>query len=358
MLSLCQRWAEQGRRVTLITLSNADSDFHFPDGRVDRVSLGLAGDSTSLGAALLGNLRRVAALRRKIAASRPDVVLSFLDSTNVLTLLATRFLGLPVVVAERTYPGAHTIGRFRSAVRRVTYRWASAVVAQTKDGAEWIQNHTGARRIVVIPNFLSPEFLREVVPLGRQPRVLAVGRLGREKGFDLLLRAWAQIGGARHGWRLRIVGQGPEQESLRALARELGIEAELELPGHVADVQAEYLAASVFVLPSRYEGFPNALIEALASGCRCVAFDCMTGPREIFGRVASGSLVIPEDVPGLARAIEASMKTGENGMPRGQLAARTQGEFSFEAGLRQWEAVLSAAVTAGTNGTRSWKGQQ
>ncbi len=358
MLSLCRRWAEQGRRVTLITLSSADSDFHDLDGRINRTALGLTGDSANLAAAMVGNLRRIAGLRRAIAAEKPDVVLSFLDSTNVLTLLSTRFLGLPVVVAERTYPGGHSIGRFRGAMRRISYRWASTVVAQTGVGAAWIRNHTGAGKIEVIPNFLTPEFLREVVPRGRDPLVLAVGRLGLEKGFDLLLRAWAQVGGTRRGWRLRIVGQGPEQESLRALARELGIENELELPGQVADVRAEYLAASVFALPSRYEGFPNALIEALASGCHCVAFDCKTGPREIFGRLSCGTLVSPEDVSGMARAIETSMSTDENAAARGHLASRAQAEFSFDAGLRQWEAVLGAAVVAGKNRPRAWTSQQ
>ncbi len=347
LLGLCQRWVEQGSRVTLVTLSGAESDFHVPDGRIARVALARTGNSGSFLAAIGANLGRIAALRRAIDAARPDVVLSFMSATNVLTLLATRRSGVPVVVAERTFPGAHVIGRSRATMRRFTYRWASAVVAQTAETAAWIHEQTGVERIEVIANGLAPEFRLEALPSAREARVLAVGRLGHEKGFDLLLRAWAQVGGARRGWRLRIVGDGPERERLRSLARELSIEAEVELPGPTADVHAEYLAAQVFVLPSRFEGFPNALIEALASGCRCVAFDCRTGPREILGRLDSGTLVSPEDVPGLAKAIESSIASGESEHERAGRARLAQAEFSLESAFQKWNGVLMAATEVG-----------
>lgn len=345
LLALCRGWIDQGNRVTLVTLSGAESDFHVPDWRIERIALGVTGDSSSLAVAVGANLRRMVALRRAIAAAKPDVVLSFIDVTNVLTLLATRRLGVPVVVAERTYPGAHVIGRFRAGMRRFTYRWASVVVAQTAEAAAWIREQTGARRIEVIANGLVPELRLQVVPRARESRVLAVGRLSHEKGFDLLLRAWAQIGESRHGWRLRIVGDGPEREPLRQLAHELGIKADIEMPGQTVDVHTEYQAAPVFVLPSRFEGFPNALIEALASGCRCIAFDCRTGPREIFGRLAIGTLVAPEDVPSLAKAIGAAIAGDEEGEPEwAARAARAQAEFSFESAFRKWSAVLEEAV--------------
>lgn len=344
LLGLCGQWIEQGRRVTLVTLSGVESDFHRPDKRIERVALGVTGESRGVLAAAVANLQRVAAVRRAIRVAQPDVVLSFLVDTNLLTLLATRGLRVPVVVAERTFPGAHVIGRCRAAMRRFAYRWASAVVAQTAETAAWLRARTRGGRIEVIANGLAAEFQRDVVARDREPRVLAVGRLGREKGFDLLLQAWARIGTVRRGWRLRIVGEGPEREGLRALARELGVDDEVDMPGPTTDVQSEYQAAPVFVLPSRFEGFPNALIEALASGCRCVAFDCTTGPREIFGRLASGTLVAAEDVPALARAIEATLTEEEGEPERAERARRARAEFSFESAFRRWNAVLEASV--------------
>lgn len=350
LVNLCRSWVERGRSVTLVTFSATRSDYYDLDRRIDRIALGLVGDSMSVVTMIRSNLVRAVALRRAIAGCNPDVVLSFLDVTNVLTLLSTRALAVPVIVAERTFPGAHAIGRFRDGLRRVAYRWASTVVTQTEECAAWIRTHTGARRTEVIRNFLAPEFLHGTVSIERRKVVLAVGRLGREKGFDLLIRAWALIGETRRGWCLRIVGQGPELANLRSLACALGIDQTVETPGQISSIGDEYRVASVYVLSSRYEGYPNALIEALASGCFCVAFDCRTGPREILERVGSGTLVNAEDIAGLARAIEQAMKADLGAAARARQASRTQAEFSVEDNLSRWESVLSAAVASQCSG--------
>lgn len=340
MVAICSAWAARGDRVTLITLARAETDFFTLDARIERIALDVLGESSNPFASLWHSVGRAAAIRRAILDARPEVVLSFLDVTNVLTLIATRGSALPVVVGERTYPGASAIGRWRNILRRIAYGWAIQVVAQTEDTARWLQRHTRARQVTTISNFLAPEFHAASIMGERQARVLAVGRLGREKGFDLLLLAWSKVGPERVGWRLRIVGEGPERAVLQRLARDLGIEAEVEFPGQMREVAAEYASARIFVLSSRFEGFPNALIEASASGCACIAFDCLTGPREIFAKLVTGTLVEPEDVDGLARALSASMATGLEASARSRLASATRSSFSFEAGLAQWDRVI------------------
>lgn len=340
MVAICGAWAARGDRVTLITLSSAETDFFALDARVERIALDVMEESSNPLFSAFRSVRRAAAIRRAIVDSRAEVVLAFLDVTNVLTLIATRGLALPVVVGERTYPGARAIGTWRNMLRRIAYGWARRVVAQTEDTARWLEIHTRARDVTVIPNFLAPEFQVKSIAGDRQPRVLAVGRLGREKGFDMLLRAWSGLGPERVGWRLRIVGEGPERDSLQKLAGDLGIETEVEFPGQVADVAVEYASARIFVLTSRFEGFPNALVEASASGCACIAFDCLTGPREIFAKLAAGTLVEPGDVAGLARALGTSMATDLEAPARIRLASAARSRFCFEAGLAQWDRVI------------------
>ncbi len=348
LVSLCAAWVARGDQVTIVTLSRAQDDYFAIDLRIRRIELGLFAESHGLLDTVVSTGRRLRAIRRAVREVAPDVVLSFLDTTNVLTLMATWGLSVPVVVAERTYPGAHALGRVRGTLRWLAYGWAQLVVAQTGDTAEWLARHTRAVRISVIPNSLAPAFRSVPATTARAKRVLAAGRLSRQKGFDLLLRAWAAVGAPRDGWTLRVVGEGPERTALLDQARQLGIAGSVELPGASPDMATEYASSAAFVLSSRFEGFPNALVEALASGCDCVAFDCRTGPREIFDRVGAGTLVAPGDVAGMARALEATLASPATEPERIALAARTRDRFRFEAGFTAWDDALRSACASRT----------
>jgi glycosyltransferase involved in cell wall biosynthesis len=134
------------------------------------------------------------------------------------------------------------------------------------------------------------------------PVALAVGRHQAQKGFDLLLRAWVDVAAAMPEARLRIVGGGPLEAALKALATRLGLDASVEWLPPTDRIEALYREAAVFVLSSRYEGMPLALLEAQALGVPAVSFDCPTGPREIIG-ADTGIVVTDGDVAALARAL-------------------------------------------------------
>jgi glycosyltransferase involved in cell wall biosynthesis len=130
-----------------------------------------------------------------------------------------------------------------------------------------------------------------------------VGRLSYEKGFDLLLEAWAEVAAAFPDWRLRIVGAGPEDAALRARATELGVAGGVDFAGQSSDVEADLRAASVYALPSRAEGFPMTLLEAMAMGLPCAAFDCAPGVREIITDGDDGLVVAAGNTGQLADAL-------------------------------------------------------
>src|SRR5690606_35159141 len=119
-------------------------------------------------------------------------------------------------------------------------------------------------------------------------RFLAIGRLTPQKGFDLLLNAWAQLKGRREGWSLRIVGSGEEQQALERQIQQLADPESVELLPATSGVVEHLAAASAFVLSSRYEGLPVVLLEALSCGLACIAFDCPTGPGEVLGGQSNG----------------------------------------------------------------------
>lgn len=135
------------------------------------------------------------------------------------------------------------------------------------------------------------------------PVVLAAGRLAEQKGFDTLLKAFAQ---AKQNLALRLIilGEGKLREELEALARQLGVSDDVSLPGFVDNPYAFMSRADLFVLSSRFEGSPNVMLEALACDCQVVSTDCPSGPREILAGVDWGRLVPVDDVSALSASIE------------------------------------------------------
>ena len=256
---LTQHWAEQGKAVSVLTI-HSEADDHFAlDSRVGRIALDAARVSSGLLDAVHNNWVRLRKLRQAIRSLRNPVIVSFQDTNNILCLIATTGLNVPVYVCERNDPRMRPISSARSLLRRVLYRFATAVVIQTESLRDWAQQNTRPERISVIPNpVLPPQTLAEDGRIERNV-VLAVGRLVEQKGFDLLLEAFATCDDT---WRLVIAGDGPDRAKLEEQAERLGISERVDLPGRVSDPALLYREASLFVLSSRYEGFPNVLLEA------------------------------------------------------------------------------------------------
>ena len=303
------------------------------------MALGVTGHSAHAAAALWNNARRVHALRRAIRASRPDVVISFIDQVNVLVLLATRGTGLAVIVAERIDPHHFALSRVWERLRWWAYARAGRVVVQSDGAATYFRPRLG-KRVVVIPNPLATLPLtpatRQATPGG--PSVVAMGRLTEQKRFDLLLRAFARQKDRR--WTLTILGEGPLRPSLEALSRELGVSDRVAMPGLV-DNPSDYLAqASAFVLSSAYEGFPNALGEAMAAGLPVIATDCAGGVRELIRDGDNGVLVPPGDEPALAAAIERLMSDAALRHRLGDKAREVLERFGETSVMACWEELL------------------
>jgi GalNAc-alpha-(1->4)-GalNAc-alpha-(1->3)-diNAcBac-PP-undecaprenol alpha-1,4-N-acetyl-D-galactosaminyltransferase len=343
MSLMANHWAEKHWAVTMVTLAGAETDFFSLSPSVSRVSLRLEGSSSGAVSASWRNIARVRALRSAIRASRPDAVISFIESVNVLTLLATRLTTTPVVVAERTDPREHKIGAAWSALRKSLYPRAAALVVQTHGVLPWAVERVGAEKAHVIPNPVMPASSRpsNAVNAYPQPFVLAMGRLTREKGFDLLLRAFEKASRLYPGWSLVVLGEGSERASLEGLAEELGISARVHLPGRQTEPATTMSQASMFVLSSRFEGFPNALLEAMACGLPVVSFDCRSGPGEIIRDGVDGILVPPGNVPALGEAMQDLMGHPE----RRELLARRGVEatrrFGTETVMGMWEDLLT-----------------
>ena len=331
-------WSERSRRVCLITIGGADEDFFAPSGAVERVALDLKHPSTYLAAALAANFGRVRRLRAAIRASGAPRVLSFVAGTNVLSLLATRGLDLRVVISERNDPRRQDIGPRWDWLRRRTYRWADVVAANSAAAMESLAAYVPQSRLMYVANPV--EMPAEVPgPKRRAPVFVAVGRLTRQKGFDVLLRAFAAAGPTLSGWRLVLVGDGEERAALELLSRQLGISDRVEWPGAVANPAPFYARSSAFVLSSRFEGTANSLLEAMAWQLPVIATRAAAAESEIEDGV-SGLVVPAEDVVALSAAM---CKLAANSALReqlGQSAVSRLGGRSLPDVLAAWDSVL------------------
>jgi glycosyltransferase involved in cell wall biosynthesis len=171
----------------------------------------------------------------------------------------------------------------------------------------------------------------------------------REKGFDLLLKAFQRSRLAESDWHLAIVGDGVERAALLEQAISLGIANALTLPGHVKDVGRWLAISDIFVLPSRYEGFPNALIEAMQMGRACVSFDCPSGPRDLVEDGHNGLLIKAEDVDGLSSAMQLLASDPELRCRLGAEASRVARDFSPASVYGRWLALIDAVATGRGN---------
>jgi glycosyltransferase involved in cell wall biosynthesis len=273
----------------------------------------------------LGRYGRVAMLAAYLRREPPAVLLANREPALRNAVLARRLGGAPTRIAVRvgmTISNAlHRRGAAKRWLRRWTirqcYRRAETIIANSRGVAEDIVAVTGLppERIHVIDNPTVSCAMRQLArqPVahpwledGGPPLILGIGRLVRQKDFPTLVRAFARVR-AERPCRLMILGEGKQRESLTSLAHSLGVQAEVALPGFVANPYAFLARAALFVLSSAWEGSPNVLIEALALGVPVVATDCHSGPREILEQGRFGPLVPVGDATALAAAMRATL---------------------------------------------------
>jgi glycosyltransferase involved in cell wall biosynthesis len=332
-------WSGKGSSVTLATWSGPEvRDFYPLDGRVRRVHLNVAPAGRTPLQTMRFNFQRVARLRSLLLRSRPDAVLSFIAVSNVLTILAALRLPLRVVVSERCHPGRDTsVPMMWRMLRKLSYRCPDVVVVQTRDAAQWLQRQCG-RPAAIIPNAIRalPEPAQS-----REPLIVSIGRLTRQKGFDLLLRAFAGIAGEFAQWRVAIIGEGAECANLQRLAQSLGLEGRVAFVGQVPDIESWLARAGLVVQPSRFEGFPNVILESMGMGAAVVSADCEAGPAELIEDGVNGRLVPVEDVAALAAAMADLMAREDVRLRLGQQALKVRERFRLDDIMARWEAVLA-----------------
>lgn len=346
MTTMANAWVARGRTVSMVTLTGPDMAPFYPlDPAINLIPLGQAAPSRTPIDAARANTHRLIALRDAITRTDPDIVISFLDTTNIRTLLATVGLSVPVIVAEHTDPGLKQMPRVWSGLRRATYPRARQVVVLSHSAREYfpsrIQSHT-----TVLPNpvAIDPTAPR-TTPAARQS-IAAMGRFGPEKGFDLLLDAFARIAETQPAWDLVIWGDGALRADLETRRDHLGLHNRVALPGRTTEPHHALRQSEIFALSSRREGFPMVLAEALACGLPAVAFNISSGISDILRPGLDGLLVEPGDVPGFAAALDRLITDPAERARMSTNGPHVLERFGVETVMDRWDALIADVVAA------------
>ncbi|MEV5613992.1 glycosyltransferase family 4 protein [Streptomyces sp. NPDC052225] len=285
---------------------------------------------------------------RRVELALGDYLRSLTDGVLVTTRPALNFLsaahatnGVVRVAQEHMNHGTHRPDVQRRIVE--TYERFDAVAVLTeRDRAEYARLLPGTR-VVRIPNAVHS---LDQIPSDHAARiVVAAGRLLPQKGFDLLIPAWAKLVEAYPDWQLRIYGSGEKKTQLRTLIEEHHLYNHVFLMGHTDRLDDELAKASVYVLSSRFEGLPMVMIEAMAHALPVVSFDCPTGPSDVLTHGVDGLLVPEQDPDALADALGHLMGDHELRTEMGTAALLTAAAYGPDAVHPRWEALFTELTT-------------
>ena len=283
---------------------------------------------------------RVRRLHERFAELRPSVIISFLGGTNIQTLLAARGLDLKVMISERNDPALQQLDPPWEKLRPRIYPEADMVTANSAGALETMSAYVPRHKLRQVANPLSIPPCPDGVER-QQRRFIAVARLVQQKGIDLLLDAFARVAPAAPDWQLDIVGDGPLRAELEARAVDLGIADRAVFHGHQSDPFPLLYRAAVFVLPSRFEGMPNAMLEAMACGLAVIASDASPGPLELIRDGQTGLVAPAENAPALAEAMQRLAADDDLRQRLRDAALHEAGRMHIDVVAAEWERLIA-----------------
>jgi glycosyltransferase involved in cell wall biosynthesis len=268
-------------------------------------------------------------------------------------LMATR-PALNLLAGQLAAPGVITVGQehmnfpqhnpaLAATLHREYRRLDALTVLTCGDLEDYSRVLAGSgTRVVRIPNSVSPLTGGTADPTSRI--VVAAGRLTNQKGFDRLVPAFAQVAREHPDWTLRIYGSGPHRARLQRAILERGLYNNVRLMGRANTMGEEFAKASIYVMSSRFEGFPMVLLEAMSKGLAVVSFDCPRGPSDLITSGEDGLLVPNGDIDGLAQGLLQLVEDEERRRRLGAAAVRTAGRYDAESVGRQWDELLAGLL--------------
>ena len=286
--------------VTFVQYAFKDSDYPL-DARVNLVAMPKYRVQEK---AITGIPRRAYYLRKIMRKYQPDVVIPILAYTQIEAFIASQGLKTKLISAIRNNPARSPVRKAERIVRDILCAFSDGIMVQTETQKNYFPQCL-RKKIIVVSNPIGEQFLDITWRShGGIRQIINVGRLIAQKNQSVFLESMKDIHQKYPKIKGVIYGEGPDRNNQNTKIKELKLEDVVELRGQVSDIQMQLLDCDLFVLCSNFEGFPNALIEAMAMGLPSISTDCPTGPAEIIDSGRNGLLIPVNDTKSLTEAIE------------------------------------------------------
>lgn len=338
LLQLAKRFAACGYRTVVVTSFVDAWEYPVPEG-VERLSIEQEQIDQSR---LRRNLSRIEALRRLIREYKPAALISFMAEPNFRAVIASRFLPVKTIVSVRNDPEREYGGRLGRIIGKWLLPLADGCVFQTEQAQKWFPKRL-QKRSKIIMNQVDERFF-QVKDAGENGYVMTAGRLTAQKNQALLIRAFAAIAGDVEE-ELRIYGEGELRPELEALIAGMGMEGRIRLMGASNEMPAALAGCRLFVLPSDFEGMPNALLEAMAAGRCCVSTACPCGgPEAVIENGVNGMLVPVGAEKALSAAMLELLKDEKKRRTLAAAAGESAAAFRPETIFEHWRDYVEQVI--------------
>lgn len=298
---LSELYAKNGDHVIIVTYDDQDSFYPLRSG-INHIRLGLLRNSSTKLQAVHYSWKRIFRLRQVLKMKRIDVLLTFDSNTEFIGYVAKIGLNCKLIGAERANPFLSS-NTFWNRYKKRIANLCDGFIFQTKGASEYFSKSLQMKGYI-IPNGINPnDFNKYEREWKTRTNLCAVGRLIESKCFDDLLRAVAIVHRSHPNIKLDVYGDGPKRTELKLLASELGLDDCVIFHGQCGTVLEEYASHKIFIMTSQQEGFPNVLLEAMASGCACISTNCDFGPSELINDGVNGFLVPVHDYKLIAEKV-------------------------------------------------------
>lgn len=301
---LANHWAQEEKlEVHIICLGNEEQVFYEIHPQVKLHFLEILRPSKNIIDGLINNLFRILKIRKTLKSLQLNTVISFMFATNISTIIASAFCSWNLIISERNDPRKYSEGRsIWNILRKIFYRFSDHLVVQNPPIKEYFEDYGVHTEIIPNP-VLKPIPDKAKTHSGENVVIMAMGSLTEQKGFDTLLKAFAIANNKVPNIFLKIAGNGPLKESLERLAFNEGIDSKVTFLGVIKSPANFFQDSDIFILSSRFEGSPNALIEAMSFGLPCISTNCPSGPADLIVNNKSGLLVEVDNIQEMADAI-------------------------------------------------------